>query len=167
MNRRLMRRVLVVVDEPCTCPKGCPGVWLDGSDQSTDVLVVAPVHKSAGAKWLINDETAHEEAVARVRTCVAHLEREGIAASGRLADHDPVQAIADALDDFHANEIFICAAPQRRSTWLRRNPIDRARRRFRQPIEHVVVRRWASEIADELVGREEVSDGDPSSRYAT
>ena len=47
--------------------------------------------------------------------------------------------MTDVLHDFPADEILIITAPQRPSTWLHQNVIDRARRSFQQPIEHLVV----------------------------
>ncbi|HEU5211414.1 MAG TPA: hypothetical protein VFU10_01455 [Gaiellaceae bacterium] len=66
-------------------------------------------------------------------------QRQGIRVEGRLGDPDPVQAIRDALQGFAADEIQIITAPQRPSTWFRRNVIDRTRRSFEQPIKHVVM----------------------------
>ena len=45
----------------------------------------------------------------------------------------------DALHDFPADEILIITAPHRPSTWLHQNAVDRARRSFQQPIEHLVI----------------------------
>ena len=64
----------------------------------------------------------------------------GIDAEGALGDPDPVGAIADALQDFDADEILLVTAPQRPSSWLRPNVVDRARRTFAVPIHHSVVR---------------------------
>jgi len=50
-----------------------------------------------------------------------------------------VQAITDALKEFPADEILIITAPQRPSTWLRQNAVERARRSFELPIEHLVI----------------------------
>jgi hypothetical protein len=50
-----------------------------------------------------------------------------------------VQAIADALHDFPADEILLITPPPRPSTWLHLNVIDRARRSFQQPIKHIVM----------------------------
>ena len=50
--------------------------------------------------------------------------------SGRLGDADPVQAIADTLFGFPADEIVICLEEPERPHWLRKGVIERARERF-------------------------------------
>jgi deazaflavin-dependent oxidoreductase (nitroreductase family) len=133
------RQVLVVVDEPCTSPELCTSIRNNGGSSPTDALVVAPTHGSAATRWYVDEDAAREDATDRLRACVARLRAEGIRAEGRLGDPDPVQAITDALHVFAADEIQIITAPQRHSTWLHQNVIDRARHSFEQPIKHVVM----------------------------
>ena len=133
------RRVLVVVDQPCTAPDLCASVrGYIGADR-VDALVIAPAHGSPDTQWYVDEEAARADASHRLRACVACLAHDGIRARGHLSDPDPVQAIADALHEFPADEILIVGAPQRPSNWLRKNVVDRARRRFEQPIAHVVM----------------------------
>lgn len=134
------RRVLVVVDEVCTSPDLCAGVRDHVGKAPIEALVIAPAHGSAATQWYVDEAAARADATRRLRASVACLERGDIHAGGRLADPDPVQAIADALHDFSADEILIITAPQRPSTWFHQNVIDRARRSFEQPIEHLVLR---------------------------
>ena len=133
------RRVLVVVDQPCTAPELCASVREHVVTDRVDVLVIAPAHGSPDTQWYVDEDAARADATHRLRACVACLAGDGIRASGQLSDPDPVQAIADALYEFPADEILIVTAPQRPSNWLRKNVIDRARRRFDQPIAHVVM----------------------------
>ena len=133
------RRVLVVVDEPCTAPELCASVRSHAGDEPIDALVIAPAHGSIATQWYVDEDAARADAKHRLRACVACLGRDGIRAEGRLSDPDPVHAVADALHAFPADEILFITGPLRRSTWLRRNAIDRARRSFPQPIEHVVM----------------------------
>jgi hypothetical protein len=139
LNTTARRRLLVVVDQPCTAPELCASVrGYVGADR-VDALVIAPAHGSPDTQWYVDDDAARADATHRLRACVACLAGDGIRASGQLSDPDPVQAIADALYEFPADEILIVTASQRPSTWLHRNVIDRARRRFAQPIAHVVM----------------------------
>jgi GABA permease len=133
------RRLLVVVDQPCTAPELCASVRGYVGAERVDALVIAPSHGSADTQWYVDDDAARADATHRLRACVACLAGDGIRASGQLSDPDPVQAIADALHEFPADEILIVTAPQRPSNWLHRNIIDRARGRFDQPIAHVVM----------------------------
>jgi hypothetical protein len=132
-------RVLLVADEACTSSDLCAGVRDHVGNGPIEALVIAPAHGSAATRWYVDEEAARADATQRLRASVACLARGDISADGRLADPDPVRAIADALDDFPADEILIITAPQRPSTWLHQNVIDRARRSFQQPIEHLVI----------------------------
>jgi len=49
---------------------------------------------------------------------------------GTLGDTDPVQAIADALYQFPAEEIVICLEAPERPHWLRKGVVERTRERF-------------------------------------
>ena len=127
------RRLLVVIDELCAAPELA-------RREPIEAFVISPAHGSAVPKWYVDEDAARAEAIRRLRACVACLAAAGIRADGRLSDPDLVQAIADALDSFPANEILIITAPQRPLSWFNQNVIDRARRSFPQPIEHVVMR---------------------------
>src|SRR5262249_12265546 len=70
-----------------------------------DVLVVAPALNSRLRHWLSDDGVARGRASDRVASFVAGLERRGVRAEGRVGDADPMQAIADALAIFPADEI--------------------------------------------------------------
>lgn len=133
------RRLLVVVDQPCTAPELCASVREYVGADRVDALVIAPTHGSPDTQWYVDEDAARADATHRLRACVACLAGDGIRASGQLSDPNPVQAIADALHEFPADEILIVTAPQRPSNWLHQNVIDRARRRFEQPIAHVVM----------------------------
>jgi GABA permease len=138
-SRTSRHRVLVVVDEACASPDLCAGVRDHVGKGSIEALVIAPAHGSAATQWYVDEDAARADATRRLRASVACLARGDIRAHGRLADPDPVQAIADALHEFSADEILIITAPQRPSSWLHQNVIDRARRNFQQPIEHLVM----------------------------
>jgi hypothetical protein len=133
------RRVLVVVDQPCTAPELCASVRGYVGTDRIEALVIAPAHGSPETQWYVDEDAARAHATHRLRACVACLARDGIHASGQLSDPDPVQAIADALHEFPADEILLISAPKRPSSWLRQNVIDRARRTFAQPVRHVVM----------------------------
>jgi hypothetical protein len=138
-NGNAPRRVLVVVDDACTSPDLCASVRAATGNEPIEALVIAPAHCSAATQWYVDEDAARADATHRLHACAACLTRDGIHTRVQVADPDPVQAIADALHDFPADEILIVTAPQRPSTWLHPNVIDRARRSFQQPIEHVVM----------------------------
>jgi nucleotide-binding universal stress UspA family protein len=74
-----------------------------------DVLVVAPALNSRLRHWLSDEDAARRRATERAAACVDRLERAGVHAQGRVGDADPLQAIADALPTFAADEIVIAA----------------------------------------------------------
>jgi hypothetical protein len=94
---------------------------------SAEVLVIAPTLDSSG------------QVEARLARCLERLARAGVEASGWVDEANPLIAIEGALRAFPADEIIIATHPQGRSHWLARNLVERARRRFSQPILHVVV----------------------------
>jgi nucleotide-binding universal stress UspA family protein len=98
-----------------------------------DVLVVAPALNSRLRHWLSDEDAARRRAGKRAAQCVDRLERAGAHARGSIGDADPVQAIADALATFPADEIVIASHPER-SHRLAEELASRARARFALPI---------------------------------
>jgi hypothetical protein len=132
-------RVLVVIDEACPSLSLCATVRQHAAEEPTEVFVIAPERGSTATQWYVDEDAARADAAQRLRGCISRLAGSGIRVDGRLADPDPVHAITDALYDFPADEILLITAPQRPSTWLRPNVIDRVRRGFHQPVEHILV----------------------------
>jgi uncharacterized protein (DUF302 family) len=83
----------------------------------------------------------------RVRTVLARLNHEGIAATGHVGDPDPVSAVANALHDEGIDEIIVSTFPQARSGWLRRDVIGRIEGQTGLPVRHVVVEPAEAETA--------------------
>jgi hypothetical protein len=103
------------------------------------VLLVAPALNSRLRHWLSDEDDARRAAEARLRRSLDRLDEAEIRAEGVVGDADPLQAIDDALRGFRADEIVIATHPEGRSNWLARGFVERARRRYVQPIVHVVV----------------------------
>ena len=51
---------------------------------------------------------------------------------------DPIEAIADALRFFRADEILVSTRPYGESRWIEEDVVGRAWERFRLPLLHVV-----------------------------
>jgi hypothetical protein len=109
-----------------------------------EVLVVAPALNRRLRHWASDEDGARADAEARLRRCLALLDGDGVEADGVVGDADPLQAIADALHGFPADELVIATHPAQSSNWLGRNVVDRARARFGLPVLHVEV---AGELA--------------------
>jgi nucleotide-binding universal stress UspA family protein len=98
-----------------------------------EVLVVAPALNSWLRRWTSDEDDARRRAEERVAAFVDSLARRGIHAESRIGDADPVQAIADALATFPADEIVIAAAREH-ATPRPDEVASRARRRFAVPV---------------------------------
>jgi hypothetical protein len=98
-----------------------------------EVLVVAPAFNSWLRRWVSDEDAARRRADQRATALVDSLARRGIHAEGRVGDADPVQAIADALVTFPADEIVIAAAREQKAPRVA-ELASRARRRFSMPI---------------------------------
>ena len=98
-----------------------------------DVLVVAPALNSWLRHWLSDEDPARGRAEKRLAALVEQLQRTAVHVEGRVGDADPLQAIADVLPTFPADEIVIAARPEH-STKLVDDLVWRARERFALPI---------------------------------
>ena len=98
-----------------------------------DVLVVAPAVNSWLRRWLSDEDAALRQAEERVTAYVDQLEEGGVHAVGRVGDADPLQAIADALSTFRADEVLI-AADAETGARAAHGLVTRARRRFSVPV---------------------------------
>jgi hypothetical protein len=107
--------------------------------ESVEAVVVAPALNSRLKTWVSDEDGARRDAELRLASAVARLREEGFETTGHIGDCNPLQAIDDALRAFDAVEIVIATHPEGRSHWLERNLIRDARRRYDQPIRHVVV----------------------------
>ena len=97
------------------------------------VLVVAPAVESRLRPWLSDDDEARRAAGKRLDGCLGRLTRAGVDATGCIGHADPVEAIANALTTFAADEVVVTAhvAHARR---LAGDVVRRARERFDLPI---------------------------------
>ena len=117
----------------------------------TKVLVVAPALNSWLRRWLSDEDPARRRAEWRLAAVVGQLRRTVVHVEGRVGDADPLQAIADALTIFSADEIVISAQPERSIEQVD-DLVSRVRERFALPIS------WAWGVAldrgQALTGRE-------------
>ena len=97
-----------------------------------EVLVVAPaLARTRLEHWLTSDlERRQVEAGTRLESSIAAFTAAGLSARGHLGDADPLQALDDALRIFDPDEVVISTHPHRRSNWLERNVVRRARERY-------------------------------------
>lgn len=132
------RRILYVAQQACGDPALCAEVRAHAA-AGADVLVVAPVVSSPLHGWASDYGEERELARARLEESIGCLGRSGLRAHGALGDADPVQAIADALVGFPAEEIVVCLQEPERPHWLRKGIVERAQERFGVPVTEIDV----------------------------
>jgi nucleotide-binding universal stress UspA family protein len=98
-----------------------------------DVLVVAPALNSWLRHWLSDEDPARRRAEERLDAVVGQLQRTLVHVEGRVGDADPLQAAADALATFPADEIVISARPERSIDQID-DLVSRVRERFALPV---------------------------------
>ena len=137
-STRKPQRILYVANQACGNPALCAEVRAHAA-AGAEVLVVAPVLSSPLHRWTSDDAQDRALAEARLEESIGCLRRHGLRVRGRLGDADPVEAIADALFEFTADEIVICLEEPERPHWLRKGVVERARKRFQAPVTELDV----------------------------
>ena len=103
------------------------------------MLVVAPVLGSPLHRWTSDDAEDRAHAEERLEESISCLRKHGLRAHGTLGDADPVQAVADALYEFSADEIVICLEEPEQARWLHKGVVERTTNRFSVPVTQFAV----------------------------
>ena len=130
-------RLLVVADEPVDEPatvERIARIAEEGSapfdrSQVPEVLILAPARPGALDRWASDVDAARDTAAGGLAVSIAALTTAGLDASGRVADADPVQAIADQLPTFAAREVVLVTGPG-----IGPDEVDQVRRRLDRPV---------------------------------
>lgn len=133
------RRILVIANETLIGTVLHEAIRFRARNVGGEVLLVAPALDTRMPEWTTDGDGARGTAEQRLSRALDRLRAAGINARGQIGDSDPLQAIADALGLFAADEIIIATHPGPRSNWLGHDLVARARVRFDQPVLHVVV----------------------------
>ena len=132
-------RILAVANETVEGDALHDLIVAHAAGRPTDVLVVAPALNTRLRHWLSDEDRARHAAEERLARSIERLDAAGIAAHGWVGDADPLEAIADALAVFEADQLIVSTHPEHRSNWLAHEVVRRARERFGLPTAHVVV----------------------------
>jgi hypothetical protein len=134
-----VHRVLLVADEGCSGESLCRPLVERLRDRPTEVLVVAPALVS-GFHYLDSDvDHARKAAQVRLDETVGAFRLAGIAARGEVGSESPLEAIADELAVFAADEIVVSTPPPERTNWLEQGVVEKAQELYEQPVTHIVV----------------------------
>jgi hypothetical protein len=135
-EHRVVRRILVIANETI---EGRNLHDVITARHDTEILLVAPALTTRARLRTSDEDRARREAEARLGAGLAAVDAAGIHVTGWLGDADPMQAIADALVAFPADELLIATHPEDRSNWLADDLVPRACGRFQLPVAHIVV----------------------------
>jgi hypothetical protein len=133
------RHILVVANETVAGKALIDAVRKRAAEGPIRVTVVSP-QNAPRAGFVVYADSRRSSAERRLRRTLDLLHEAGIAARGAVVDPDPLQAIKDAVYEYRPDEIIVSTHPgQMKSSWLRANLIDRARKAVEVPVEHVEV----------------------------
>jgi hypothetical protein len=133
------RHILVVANETVAGKTLIDALRRHAEKGPIRVTVISPQNEPR-AGFVVYSDSRRSSADRRLRRTLDLLHEAGIAARGAVVDPDPLQAIKDALYQYEPDEIIISTHPgELKSSWLRANLIERARKITDKPVEHVVV----------------------------
>jgi hypothetical protein len=135
------RHVLVVANETVAGVALQKALERRAEEGPLRVTVVCPVSRPRQG-YVIYEDTRRAAAGRRLERTLAGLREAGIAADGFVVDADPVDAVRDALAQVEPtpDEIIVSTHPEERSSWTRRNVVERIEAvAGGRPVEHVVV----------------------------
>jgi hypothetical protein len=133
------RHILVVANETVAGKALIDAVRARAAQGPIRVTVISPQNEPR-AGFVVYADSRRSSAERRLRHTLDLLHEAGIAARGAVVDPDPLQAIKDAVYEYQPDEIIISTHPgQLKSSWLRANLIERARKAVSVPVDHVEV----------------------------
>jgi hypothetical protein len=133
------RHILVVANETVAGKSLIDALRSRAEEGPIRVTVISPQNEPR-AGFVVYADSRRSSAERRLRRTLDLLHEAGIAARGAVVDPDPLQAIKDAIYEYDPDEIIISTHPgELKSSWLRANLVERARKVTDKPVEHVVV----------------------------
>lgn len=133
------KKILALVAEPISGDVLKNAVGADAED--AEVLVVAPALNDPVRFWASDPDPAIERADEVAKESAERMEEEGVDAAGDTGESDPLLAIQDALQTFHADEIVLATHPDGERNWLEDGVVEEAQQRFSdRTVRHVMVR---------------------------
>jgi hypothetical protein len=108
-------------------------------ERAPEIRVVCPILPSRA--HLLTSDIDHELAEARRRLdqTLAWAAEHHLHAHGRVSADTPLEAVADELRTFPANEVIVSTHPPERSRWLETGLVEQLRAELEIPVSHVVV----------------------------
>jgi hypothetical protein len=133
------RHILVVANETVGGKALLDAVLERAKAGPIRVTVVSPQNEPR-AGFVVYADSRRSSAERRLRRTLDLFHEAGIAARGAVVDPDPLQAIKDAVYEYRPDEVIVSTHPgQLKSSWLRANLVERARKAVDVPVDHVEV----------------------------
>jgi len=128
------KRLLIAVGESASDPRDLPFGVGELIDAAEEIMVLTPALPSR-IDWLASaTDKAREQADARLRTVLGHLEELGSEASGAVGADDPLLAFDDAITDFAPDHVLIALRPGDSAGWQEHGLLDRLQERYGLPM---------------------------------
>jgi hypothetical protein len=108
-------------------------------ERAPEVRVICPILPSR-AHFIASDiDRELAEARGRLDATLAWAREHHMRVTGRVSADTPLQAVADELRGFHADEVLVSTHPPDRSKWLESGLVEQLRAELGVPVHHVVV----------------------------
>jgi hypothetical protein len=125
--------LLVLAPEPIDADRVRVAVDSDLADAR--VLVVSPaLNESPIAFWTSDSDEAIAEAAEAAGETADSLQDEGVQATGRTGESEPLLALQDALATFEADRILVFVHPEDQQRYREDDVVGEAGRRFGVPV---------------------------------
>jgi hypothetical protein len=107
----------------------------DGDLDDARVLVISPaLNESPIAFWTSDADEAIAEAQQAADQSAQALKAEGVQATGRTGESEPLLALQDALATFEADRILVFVHPDEQQRYREDDVVGEAGRRFGVPV---------------------------------
>lgn len=133
-------KIIALVSEPVSADALRSAIGSEEAEEA-EVLVIAPA-LTGKLRWVAADPDPAIERAERVQAeTVERLDEEGVDAAGDTGESDPLLAIQDALQTYHADRIVLFTHAEGERNWLEEGVVEEAEARFDPPVSHIVVDR--------------------------
>lgn len=153
------RLLLAIVTDAFGGPESIAELCREANGDGVQVRLVVPAVEANPFRHTLGDvDEPKRHAEERLREALDKARENGLAATGRVGDPDPVQAAQDALLEAPADEVLIFEHEASQASWFENGLFERAQESIEPPLRMVVVER-ESDGADHVVDVEEAGAG--------
>jgi hypothetical protein len=110
------------------------------ADPASDLHVVVPLHLSRLQSLCSDVDASRAEAAARLDRILRDMTALGLSATGQTGDEDQLQAVGDALAEFHADAILLVLHVPDQQNWRERQLAANAAQ-FGLPVQGALITR--------------------------